>query len=198
MNRSRRVLFIAGPSGVGKTTLVCGFQGEAAVYRETPDDNPYLKRHLEGDPLEAAKSQGWFLDKMERFLEREQSSSSSLIVVDQHPFGVGLTYTTLFRQEGLIAGADAMQLERRARAICDKVRAAARSQLTVLLSAGTDTLLDRISKRAAGPGLSLGRIERVNKLFQTSIFPGPHIVLNTEVLTPEEEGRAIRTWIKSK
>jgi hypothetical protein len=61
--KQRRVVFVAGPTGSGKTTLVKRLTERAAVYIEDASLNPYLAVRS-GNAFDAGASQTWFLDQI--------------------------------------------------------------------------------------------------------------------------------------
>jgi deoxyadenosine/deoxycytidine kinase len=185
-------VFVAGPTASGKTTLVKSLSKIGALYTENAQKNPYLSERVEDLPFDALASQRWFLDKITNFLE---NTSNTIAIIDQHPFGVNI-YSQLFHERGLINTKNFEEIESEATSIlCDLQRSGVQV-LTVLLSASTDNLWERICKREFDSGLTIEEVRNVNRLFQGLVLSGPTMFFNTEVIDVETEKKILTDWIK--
>jgi ribose 1,5-bisphosphokinase PhnN len=187
------LVFVAGPTGSGKTSLVRRFAKSAAVYVEQSELNPHLAVRS-GGRFDVKASQNWFLDQIDTFLKRHQHEA---IIVDQHPFVVSGAYGRLFYERGWLTGQEFRRLNEHATEIWRRAIRRYRKVLTVCLTARTGTLKARIMRRR-GSRLTAREIEAINRLYSSIVFPGPCLVLNTEVAGLDYEQQLIAQWFGEK
>lgn len=189
----RAVIFVGGPSGAGKTTLVNELRDLGDVYEERGLENPHLARFRAGDPLDAAQNQQWFLDRIRQFVG---NASTEFAIVDQMPFAISGPYAKLFLEEGLLSESQIIDLQSDAATLLNDLRRRQIDLLDVVLSARSEVLWERLINRDGGPRLPQSYIFRVNQLFQNMLIDTPTLAINTEVATVSEEADAVRAWIR--
>jgi deoxyadenosine/deoxycytidine kinase len=187
----KAVIFVAGPSASGKTTLVRRLADVGALYEERPAENSHLARFLAGGPLDAAANQRWFLDHISAFLN---GAKAPIAIIDQSPLGVAV-YAQMFAEQGLLAPAAAANVDLNARRILEALYGASVRTLHVVLTASSSTLWDRLTADQR-PVFPRSVLSRLNELFQGVIYPAECLPMNSEVLTPDDEAMQVRQWIQ--
>jgi len=140
------VLSIAGPTGVGKSTLVRRFAGRWPVYLELHHDNPFLPHVLSGargDVVE--RSQRWFLEQAAEFVRGADPSRPA--VLDQDPAAVVHVYAAEFLRQGRLDRAAYDRLRRDLAEIRSLFHSWAGGHRVVVLTAPPETLIDRVARR---------------------------------------------------
>lgn len=145
--KGRPLLAIAGPSGVGKSTLVNALASHSPIFRETVEDNPYLPKLLAGriDQFDAAANQQWFLTKISGHIEKADPQLS--LVLDQDPAAIVFTYSRMWLNGGHISQSAFSGL---VESLIELENLAARWQsprITLLLDAPAEVLHQRVSAR---------------------------------------------------
>jgi deoxyadenosine/deoxycytidine kinase len=187
---SRTVIFVAGPTASGKTTLVKRLANQGVAYIEESRRNPYFSVRS-GDSFDAESSQHWFLDQIATFV---RDHVKGILVIDQHPLVVSRVYGAMFFNKRLLSKSRLGRLDRSANRIVEELSAPRTRSLTVCLSASTNTLAKRLRRRKRN-GLSSAEVKMVNELYSTVVFPGPCLPMNTDVVTVEREITAVHCWL---
>jgi hypothetical protein len=165
-----------------------------ATYEEDGGKNPHVAHYRNTGTIDAVANQWWFLDRVTEFLG---TAASSCAAVDQHPFGISVAYARLFHERGLIPDAELFKLHARAVQIYAALSARKVRYLTVSLTASSHVLWERLNSRPQGPRLPEQDIYKINALFQELVLIGPSLAMNTEVVTVEQEVRAVLRWLES-
>jgi deoxyadenosine/deoxycytidine kinase len=192
MQQGRTVIFIAGPTGSGKTTLIRKLSKKVVVYIEDATLNPYLSGRS-GHSFDAGASQTWFLDQMTNVLKQHPSG---ILAIDQHPRVVSRVYGTMFHDRGLLSGAMLSRLDRYADRVWRQAVGPSSQALTVSLSASTSSLKTRLRRRESR-GLTMAEVSTVNRLYSGVVFPGPCFTMNTDVISVEYEATIINAWLSN-
>jgi len=88
------IIFLSGPSGVGKTSVLRKLSNLYECYLENSSQNPELKLLLQGSSsFNAYKSQLWFLERINDFI---QKSKAEIVFVDQNPKAIMNVYSKYF------------------------------------------------------------------------------------------------------
>jgi deoxyadenosine/deoxycytidine kinase len=185
----RAVVFVAGPTGSGKSTLISRLRRYAATYTENVAENPFLTSANES--FDAAASQTWFVDRIEQFSRAEPRHN---LAIDQHPLAISKVYGELFRREGLISNADFRGLEVRVDRLVEAIASSAAQVLTVCMTADTRLLWERLEQRPIRP-LSRDQVKQINLLFSGLVYPGPCMVFNSGVVDPVVEEQLVTRWL---
>ena len=186
-------------SSGGRLALVrqslCGRYQLSAIYtKRRLRLTLFLMSYLHGSKLDARNNQYWFLDQIHAFLDR---SVSNILIVDQHPPGIGEAYSRLFEEADLMSIEDVNECSIAARGIYDRVDEEGFTYLTVNLTARPETLWSRVTNRPSGPRLTRREVTRVAYLFQEIVFSGNTLFLNSEILGIQEEVALVRSWLES-
>jgi energy-coupling factor transporter ATP-binding protein EcfA2 len=193
ISKKKTVIFVAGPTGSGKTTLVKSLSHRATAYIEDATRNPYFGAHST-DAFDAEASQKWFLDKMAEFL---QGHTAGVLAIDQHPRVVSRLYGAVFSSKGLLSDPALVRLDRYADRLVRQVTESAGNVLTVWLSASTPTLWARLRRRKRHH-LTFSEVVSVNRLASSVVFPGPCLAMNTEVMSVQREKGVLEAWLSDQ
>lgn len=190
------IVFVGGPSGSGKSSLVRELGKLGSIYIENAPDNPFLMSYLCGEgPLNAYENQRWFLNSIVRFLC--DPSRKGVLIIDQHLPGITSAYTRLFEAEGLVSSSQAAAIMTEGESLLSALYKRF-PVLTVHLTASTPCLWARISARDKQTKLSFPQLEQVNILFQALHLSGSVLCMNSEVLDLESESQSVESWIKGE
>jgi deoxyadenosine/deoxycytidine kinase len=181
------MLAIAGPSGVGKSTLARALAAHGNVFLETTTGNPYLPDLLAGrlDRFDAVKNQEWFLHRMSVHIQ--QADPGRVLVLDQDPAAIVFTYGRMWLESGKIPESAFAHLVER---LIDVEQAASRWRVprtTIILDAPAAVLHQRVETRdrkQAPPLEWFGTIQRyfaeLRSHFQNAV------VVSTAETSPDE------------
>jgi hypothetical protein len=186
------VVMVAGPTGVGKTSLVTLLSAKGAAYVEDGSRNPFL--NCASTPgFDAISSQRWFLGQIATFLDH---NPSGILVIDQHPLVISRVYGLTFYREGLLTRDDVRDLDEHATCIERCILAESQRVLTVCLTASTESLLARLARRAQNR-LPVRLVEELNLLYGRVVFTGDCIVCNTDLITKRDEAVVVESWLST-
>ena len=190
MSKRRTVIFVAGPTGSGKSTLVRALTQRAAVYIEDATLNPHFAVRSRAT-FDARASQSWFLDQMAEFLGRHRTG---VLAIDQHPRVVSRVYGAMFCAKGLLSESALTRLDRYADRLLKELTESGANVLTVCLTASTETLRGRLLRRKRR-GLTSSEVLSVNRLYSSVVFPGPCLSMNTDVMSSQRERAVLEAWL---
>jgi len=188
--RKDAIVFVAGPTASGKTTLVKRLRTRATVYLEDVSLNPHLPQRP-GVPFDVLASQHWFLQSIRSFISEQ---AGRVLVVDQHPLVISRVYGKMFCQARALSNTDLRELDSRAVHLWEAIGRQSKRVLTVCLTASTQVLMKRLKARGVS-ALNASAVRQVNELFGELVFSHECIAMNSEVLTPQRETRAVVTWL---
>lgn len=192
MLSQRTVIFVAGPAGSGKTTLVKRLRERAATYVETSALNPYFAGRTHAT-FDAEASQTWFLDQIALFLSCHPTEP---VIIDQHPRVVSRVYGAMFHDQQLLSDVTLKRLDGYADRIWKQVVKSSTNVLTVCLSASTGSLRARLQRRKSR-GLTMSEVSSVNRLYAGVVFLGPCLAMNTDVVSVQREKVIVDAWLSN-
>jgi deoxyadenosine/deoxycytidine kinase len=184
----RKVVFVFGPTAVGKSSLVNGLNFVGKTYVEKAEENPFLGT-IESN---AISSQKWFLDRIKLFLE---SNSEESVIVDQHPLGVN-AYTKFLMKKGLVTSTEAEEFEAHCLRLLKNVQIGGAKILTATLTARTETLWKRLLSRNPNPTFTKKEVDEINQIFQGIFLVGEVLTFNTDVVDISAETNIVEDWIR--
>lgn len=173
-----RILCIAGPSGVGKSSIVQQLtKHNVSAYVEEPDRN----RHLTGiyedsESFDAYASQCWFLNQIDTFVQG--ADAGKMLLLDQDPAAIVRVYGALLREDGRLSQEGYLSLLQQLLAVEARIAAGRGQRITVFLDADVATLKRRMQSRGERSLPSDEWLHRVRAAFLQlhSRSPKSHLV----------------------
>ena len=188
----RSVVFIAGITGTGKTSLARRLLKLGPVYLEDVQRNPVFSFTApNARNRNVQRSQKWFLDEIALHLQR---STGPVCIIDQHPLVVSHVYGRFLCAKGHLSRRAQRELEGQAQGLMGRVISESRT-LTLCLTATTTTVRERLRKRDTSVPATAD-IRHLNRLFAELVLPGPCVVVNTEEASSRREQHLVERWLR--
>lgn len=179
------IIFIGGPTGSGKSTLIRKFKTNKnyPVYLEKVNENQYFIDSISGKKVDFYNSQQWFNNQI---IEAIKTNPSENLIVEQHPEGISKVYGKVLLYNELISKHEYQEICKKSEEIYSLIESIGFNYLIVNLDAHYEVLLKRIEQRKSDYDIDEDFVKLIAEKFRHISFNGPSIQLNSDFYSVEQ------------